>query len=254
MILLLPAAGNATRLPALAGRSKACMPIRPGRAAADALLRAGEMAAAREAIWLTREGTSDIRDYYGAAFGALPLRYHPLSPTSSTLETVRLAIADQSLQLDNAILALGFPDMQFRELDALQVMHTTLATSDADLVLGCFKTDRPEKVDTVSVDRSGRVLSIQIKSARPGSDYAWILAAWRPRFTNFLNRRPWPEARHSRENEHYLGHEIQAAIAAGFAVTAVRFDSPLLDIGTPEDLGRAPAFWADERATGKRSK
>ena len=219
------------------------MPIAPGRAAADALLSAAERAGANRAIWLTRTGARDIETHYGPQFGQLPLHYHAVPPTNSTLETVHHGLAAPELALNNTTVALGFPDMQFREPDALNRLREELDDTGADVVLGCFVTDRPDKVDTVDIDAKGLVREIRIKSSDPASNYAWILALWRPTFTRFLANRPLPAAPAQREQERYIGHELQAALAAGFTIRAVEFDSPLLDIGTPDDLARASTFW-----------
>ncbi|MEM9602258.1 MAG: hypothetical protein AAGA11_05305 [Pseudomonadota bacterium] len=249
MILLLPAAGHATRLPALGGRSKACMPIAPDRAAADALLDAAVAADTAHALWLIRDAGEDIRRHYGDAYNGLPLHYHTLPATGSTLDTLRRALAAPTLALDRGTLALGFPDMQFRDASALAALHTHHHRSGADLSLGCFETDRPDKVDVVVTDARGRVARIDIKSTSPGGTHGWILAVWQPRFTRFLLAQPPPAPPTHRAAERYLGHEIQAAIAAGLAVDAVHFDTPLLDLGTPEDLARAATFWAGGTAT-----
>ncbi|MEM7379172.1 MAG: hypothetical protein AAF460_16920 [Pseudomonadota bacterium] len=245
MMLLLPAAGRATRLPALAGRSKACMPIGPGRAAADALLDTAATAGAERAIWLIRRAGHDIRTHYGAVHRGMPLHYHTLPDTGSTLETLQRALASPALGLDRTTLALGFPDMQFRWPTALTEVHAHHLDTGADLTLGCFETDRPDKVDMVAMDPTGPVQRLDIKSPTPAGTHAWILAVWQPRFTRFLLDRPPPPPHAERAAERYIGHEIQAAIVAGLRVNAVRFDTPLLDLGTPEDLARATAFWAD---------
>ena len=245
MILLLPAAGSATRLPALQGRSKEALTIAPGRRAADALLDAAAHAGAERAVWLLRSGKADIRKAYGDQHASLPLDYCTLPATPSTLHTLRAALTSAAVPLDTPRIGLGFPDIQFRDANAFSHLEHALKQRDADLALGCFHTDRPDKVDVVEQDSAGRVTRVHIKSADAPGSQAWILALWRPRFTRFLCDQPEPEAAVDRTSERYIGHEIQAAIDAGLHITAVHFDSPLLDLGTPEDLARVEHFWLD---------
>lgn len=247
MILLLPAAGRATRLPSLQGCSKEALSIAPGRRAADALLDCAAEAGAEKALWLVRTGKHDIEAHYGTRFNGLPLAYHCQPATPSTLHTLRHALDSPALDLGAHRLALGFPDIQFRDTNAFVRLNRRLDQHDADIALGCFQTDRPDKVDVVERDADGSVARLHVKSPdAPGTD-AWILAVWRPRFTAFLCAQPLAPDADTRADERYIGHEIQAAIDAGLRVVAECFASPLLDLGTPEDLARAEAFWTAPR-------
>ncbi len=243
MILLLPAAGRATRLPELNGQSKEALAIVPGRHAADALLEAAERAGASRACWLLRAGKEDITSCYGSRFGRMPLTYYCLPDTPSTLHTLRRALDTPELALGTETVALGFPDIQFRAPQAFDALAAALDVEDADLALGCFETDRADKVDVIERAGNTRVTGVHIKSVDAPGNTAWVLALWRPSFSAFLSAQPWPAAPQTRATERYIGHEIQAAIDVGMHVTSVVFEGGLLDLGTPEDLARAADFW-----------
>jgi glucose-1-phosphate thymidylyltransferase len=112
-----------------------------------------------------------------------------------------------------------------------------LENSDADVVLGLFPTDNPSKMDMVDTDDVGRVTDIQIKPGSTTLDLTWIIAAWRPSFSAYV-------AEH--HNGAHLGHVLQRAMADGLRVESQSFPAGRsLDIGTPDDLGRART-WSDQ--------
>jgi glucose-1-phosphate thymidylyltransferase len=79
---------------------------------------------------------------------------------------------------------------------------------------------------------------------------AWCIAAWRPRFTEYLHRyvnslleeatSDSAKQKKLATAEHYVGQVVNAAIADGLDVRGVKVsDEPFLDIGTPETLSVA---------------
>lgn len=240
MIGLFPAAGRATRLGLPPGQSKEVLPIAPGRRAADCLLRAYARAGLDAAVVLTRADKADILAHYRAEpIAGLPIRQQLVGDTPSTLHTLHAALA----HIPREAVALGFPDIQFNAPDAFVALRQTLEAGSAEIVLGLFATDRPDKVDMVDVDASGSVREIVIKPAETALQHSWVLAVWRPRFSQWLRDNL---ARLEREHsgELYVGHALQSVIAEGWTVQAVRFEGArLLDIGTPEDLERAGSFF-----------
>jgi glucose-1-phosphate thymidylyltransferase len=140
-----------------------------------------------------------------------------------------------------AIVALGFPDIIFQSEEAFMRVLAKLTASDADVVLGLFPTDRPEKVDMVGLDDDSRVLHLAIKPRQTHLRYTWGLAVWKPTFTHFLHEHLIAVKTTAKVRpELFVGDVIQAAIDDGLRVEAVHVaDTPYLDIGTPEDLVRA---------------
>jgi glucose-1-phosphate thymidylyltransferase len=135
------------------------------------------------------------------------------------------------------IVALGFPDILFRPEDAFASVLERLRSSDAELVLGLFPTERSEKADMVELDAAGRPRRLVIKQPGTALRYTWSMAVWRPAFSTWLAQ--WVEHAPAGREVHF-GEAIQAAIDAGRAVAAHVFeDGDYLDVGTPEDLERA---------------
>jgi len=240
MIGLFPAAGRATRLGLPSGQSKEVLEIAPGRYAGDCLLQAYATADVDAAVVLHREEKTDIATHYNAhPIAALPIRYHVIEPTPSTLHTLCVALD----YLPHEDVALGFPDIQFNAPDAFAALRNTLNTSTADIVLGLFDTDKPHKVDMVDSAPDGTVREIVIKPPQTDLTRSWILAVWRPRFSQWLRENLASlEAQHA--GELYVGNAFQAVMELGWEVRSHYFEgAKLLDIGTHDDLERAETFF-----------
>ena len=150
-------------------------------------------------------------------------------------------------------VALGFPDILFWPENAYEVILERLWKSEADVVLGLFPTDEPDKVGVVDVGTDGHVLGIYEKSGFTHLPYMWAIAVWAPRFTEFLHA--FTESaihRNAAESvaeegddevktaETPIGDVIQAAVGAGLRVEAEIFvDGRYIDIGTPDNLLKA---------------
>lgn len=239
MIGLFPAAGRATRLGLPEGQSKEVLEISPGRRAGDCLLQAYVTAGLEAVAVIHREAKRDIEAHYNThPITGLPLRYHKVQATPSTLHTLCAALR----HLPHQDIALGFPDIQFNAADAFVQLKHTLDHSSAEVVLGLFDTDRPDKVDMVRYDNSGAVREIVIKPEQTELTRSWVLAVWRPRFSAWLLDNLEKLAQ-SQQGELYVGHAFQAVIAKGWKVQCLNFEgAQILDIGTPEDLKRAATF------------
>lgn len=240
MIGLFPAAGRATRLGLPAGQSKEVLPITADRVAGDCLLMAYADAGLDAAVVLTRADKADIAEHYkNRPIAGLPIRYHTVQPTPSTLHTLCAALD----HIPREAVALGFPDIQFNAPDAFVRLRRALEDSTAEIVLGLFDTDRPDKVDMVATDDTGAVTDIVIKPTETTLKHSWVLAVWRPRFSAWL-REHLHALENSQSGELYVGHALQAVMAEGWEVQSLYFEgAKLLDIGTPEDLERAASFF-----------
>lgn len=242
MIGLFPAAGRATRLGLPKGQSKEVLEIAPGRRAGDCLLQAYAAAQLDAAVVLHRQVKTDIAEHYKAhPVEGLPIRYHMVQPTPSTLHTLGAALD----HIPREAVALGFPDIQFNVPDAFVQLRRALENSTAEIVLGLFDTDRPDKVDMVETDDNGFVREIFIKPKQTTLTRSWVVAVWRPRFTAWL-RENLAQLEKSHPEELYVGHALQAVMAEGWEIQSLYFEnSKLLDIGTPEDLQRAANFFSE---------
>lgn len=150
--------------------------------------------------------------------------------------------------VQDALLAFGFPDIIFKPKSVFVRLLDRQRTTKADIILGLFPANQPQKVDMVEIDEEGRVQQILIKPNKTKLRYTWCIAVWTPVFTKFLHEHvnafkasadAWPELS--------IGNVIQAAIQNKIQVEAVNVStSPYLDIGTPEDLAKAVRRFASE--------
>ena len=138
-------------------------------------------------------------------------------------------------------VALGFPDILYNAPNAYVRILERQAATQADVVLGLFPADRPQKVDMVDLGEGDRVRQIDIKPSQTHLQYTWGVAVWTPTFTRFMhNFLATRKKDSSHQTELFMGHVFQAAMKDGIRVEAVSVSSqPYIDIGTPEDLIRA---------------
>lgn len=243
VIGVVPMAGRATRLAGLTC-SKEIYPIGP-RAADDAgqhpgvvcehLLRKMRTAGVNSIYVILREGKWDIPAYLGDGSKAgLPLAYLMMGLPYGTPYSV-----DQAFPfVRQATVALGFPDMIFGPEDIFTTLLEHQQASGADVVLGLFPADRPEKVDMVELDNNGNVRQIIIKPRDTDLHDTWGVAVWSPTFTDFMHKFL---ALHRKtaagETELFVGDVVRAAIKEGLRVHGVKVSKqPFLDIGSWDDL------------------
>lgn len=259
MIGLLPAGGQATRISPLP-LSKELYPIgfqavasgqsvRP-KVVSQYLLERLQRANITQAYFILRSGKWDIPAYFGDGSALqMHLGYLIMGLPYGVPYTL-----DQAYPfVQNAIVALGFPDILFWPEDAFTHLLQRQAQTQADVVLGLFPTDQPQKAGMVDFDSSGRVHLIIEKPSQTDLQYMWAIAVWTPTFTQFLHehliaveaaktQHPTPE---TSSRELAIGDVIQAGITAGLRVEAEVFETGVyLDIGTPENLVKAVQEYA----------
>ncbi len=249
LIGLLPMAGRARRLGALPC-SKEVLPLPCGgelgpdgrRAGARplclGLLESLRAAGVARAYAVLRRGKWDVPHYLGGGLAqGVDLAYLLVDDTAGVPFTLDRAYP----YVRDARVALGFPDIVFEPQDALRRVRERQEGTGADLVLGLFPSDRPDKADMVRLDAAGSVVGLTIKDPRCGLRYTWSLAVWTPRFTRLLR---WQVAEWTASDppgrERHLGEVVAAALEQGLDVQAQPFpDGWYLDAGTPDDLLRA---------------
>jgi glucose-1-phosphate thymidylyltransferase len=262
IIGLLPAAGQATRIAPLP-MSKEIYPIgfqalepdqglRP-KVVCQYVLEKMQRAGITKAYLILRCGKWDIPTYLGDGSRLeMNLSYLMMRLPYGVPYTLNQAYPF----VKDAIVALAFPDLLLQPQDVYVRLLARQATTQADVVLGVFPSNQPEKVGMVEFDAAGRVHQIVEKPRITHLRYMWGVAVWTPSFTHFLheylatiekknpNLEPGEVAPVRREIP--IGDVIQAAIAHGLVVEAEAFDDGrYLDIGTPEDLVRAVQHHAD---------
>ncbi len=254
IIGLLPAGGQATRISPLP-LSKELYPVgfqdfgvksnwRP-KVVSQYLLEKMQLAGIEKAYFILRPGKWDIPAYFGdGTMLSINLGYLIMGLGYGVPFTL-----DQAYPfVQDAVIALGFPDILFQPEDAYVRILSRLEVSNADVVLGLFPTDKPQKAGMVDFDDKGKVRLIIEKPPQSDLRYMWGIAVWTPAFTQFLHEyliTLKAKSNLSQLPEVPIGDVIQAAISKGLHVEAEAFsDGTYLDIGTPDDLVRAVRHFA----------
>ncbi|BAZ15104.1 glucose-1-phosphate thymidylyltransferase [Calothrix sp. NIES-4071] len=245
IIGLLPAGGQATRISPLP-LSKELYPVgfqnndsdklRP-KVVSHYLLEKMQLAGIETAYFILRPGKWDIPAYFGdGSMVSMNLGYLMMGLPHGVPFTL-----DQAYPfVQDAIIALGFPDILFKPIDAFKRILARQATTGADVVLGLFPTEQPQKAGMVDFDDTGKVKLIVEKPQQSNLRYMWAIAVWAPTFTEFLhqyvsNLKQTNDL--SNLPELPIGNVIQASIEQGTRVECEVFeDGSYLDIGTPSDL------------------
>lgn len=241
IIGLIPAAGQATRLGPLPC-SKEIFPIgfttseagqRRVKVVSQYLLEAFKAAGIQQVMMVLRQGKWDIPSYFqGEAALGLELAYclmqHPYG-APFTLDAAYPFI-------QHATVAIGFPDIIFEPQTAFNTLKARLLSSRADIVLGAFRVAEPARCDMIALSEDGCVTDIHIKQADTGLQYSWGIAMWTPTFSRYMHELLQRKLKEVITAELHVGHVLQAALADGFIVPAVTFNSEYIDIGTPNGL------------------
>ena len=254
---LVPAAGEARRISPLPC-SKELYPVgfhnadhqsaSGPKVACHYLLEKMRLANIFKAYIILRKGKWDIPSYFGdGKMINMDLAYLIMDLSFGVPFTL-----DQAFPFVNSRkVAFGFPDVLLSPHDSFLHLIDHQTETDADLVLGLYPTNQPQKMDVVEVNEDGTIRSIEIKSPKNhNSDicFAWQTAFWTPVFTDYLHsfveeqkKRISPETLEYSSNrsipEVSLGEVFKAAIKDDLKLRSVVFDGGnCLDIGTHEDL------------------
>jgi glucose-1-phosphate thymidylyltransferase len=205
----------------------------------DALREAG----VEQAFWLLDRGKADILQYFGnGAEVGVQLAYVPTQDSPSVVHTLDGARAF----LSDAHVLFGFPEIVFEPVHALRALRQRLLQGRADVVLAAIPAPAEQVADRLRLDATGRVLELRLQPIGLDWPHAWILAAWAPSFTRFLER--WLLAREALASaalqpaslELHLGHVLQAAIEAQLTIEAETFQrGSFLDVGTAPGMAAA---------------
>lgn len=243
VIGLVPAAGTGSRIGRLPC-SKEVLPIgltdpesEGPRVACEFLLGAMRDAGVDRAYLILRKGKWDIPGFLGDGHElGLSLGYLMMREPHGVPYTLNQAHSF----VQEATVVLGFPDIVF-EADVPVLPHVldALDASGADIMLGLFPTDRPEKGEMVEVSADGQVENIVIKSSTTNLRRGWTVAAWTPVFTSYLHSHLRDENPVDSEDleEVQMGHVLQSALRADLDVRGVHIPGGrYIDIGTPDEF------------------
>jgi len=129
-------------------------------------------------------------------------------------------------------------DTIFTPPDAFARMLAQHRQTGADVTLGIFPTNRPEKLCPVTVDAAGWVLNMVDKPAHSNIMNTWGCACWSPVFTQFMHNYLGKVPPGSKEV--VLADVFRGAMATGMNVMGLFFEEgEYIDIGAPDDLVQA---------------
>ena len=245
---LIPAAGRAERLGPLPC-SKELLPIGfretprgpAPKVAGHYLLERLRAGGVRRVFMVLHESKQDVPRYFGTGeIADVALAYLSIPGSRSVPETLDRAFPF----VEEAIVALGFPDVLFEPVDAYAPLIARQAATGADLVLGLFPTERHRTTDMVELDGEGRVVRIEVRPETTALRFNWLIAVWSPVFTRFLHEavRTALEAPVASvvSGEFQIGAVVRGAVEAGLRVEGVAFpEGSYRDVGTPEELAAA---------------
>ena len=249
---LLPAAGRAERIGPLPC-SKEIFPIgsrlinggpaKGPKVACQYLLEEMRQAGVTKAYVVLREGKWDIPAYLRSG-GMLQMDLAYLITTIPLGPPYTLDAAYPFVR--EAVVAFGFPDILFAADHAFQQLLSEQAMDEADIVLGLFPGDQPDRMDMVELDERNWVRDIVIQPSQTDLRYSWDIAVWTPKFTQFLHAYlVTHRACAASRPELSVGAVIKAAIRQNLRVKGIQVsEEPYLDIGTPQGLKKALTRYA----------
>jgi glucose-1-phosphate thymidylyltransferase len=243
----LPAAGRGVRFGA-SGYAKELFPLlfeagagalepRPiGALALDAIVAAG----ADRCVAVVSPDKLEIVRVFGSTEKGMTLAYVVQPEPQGIPDALRRARP----WLEGADVVFAMPDTIFLPPDALREVHAARLAAGADVMLGVFPTDEPERLAPVELDAAGKITKIHDKPTAPSQKNTWGIASWSPRFTELCCA--WDEKQEQQAStERAIGHAFEAARKAGLDVRARVFPhGKFLDIGTPRGLRAALATLA----------
>jgi NDP-sugar pyrophosphorylase family protein len=211
---IVPAAGRAERLQPLAC-SKEVYPI-GGRPVMDYVVERLRAADCRELRVVTRRDKEDVMEH-ARELGAVAVLGTP--PTLSASIALGLRGLDRS-----DIALVGLPDTLWEPMDGFLQLLEKL-DDGADVVLGIFESDAPERSDVVVLDEQGLVREVHVKEVDPPGSLIWGCFAGRVPALAGIDSSPTPG-------------DFFAALGG---VAGVVLPGRMIDIGTPESLAAAEA-------------
>jgi glucose-1-phosphate thymidylyltransferase len=214
---VVPAAGLATRLQPLPC-SKELLEV-GGRAVVDLFVERLRAGGAEEIRVVTRPEKHDLIGH-ALVQGAVIALGEP----ENVSESVTLGLAGAGL---DEIALVGFPDTLWEPVDGFARL-VPLVEDGADVALGLFRADEPERFDVVVLDGEGRVLDIETKVAEPSSNLIWGCFAARVGALAGLEDAAEPSV-------HFLRLAREGRVASAF------LSDGFVDIGTREAMARLGA-------------
>jgi dTDP-glucose pyrophosphorylase len=189
------------------------------RAVSEHLVERLLIAGATRLAFVISPGKSDILEYYGGEIGGARICYlvqrHPAGLCDAIFQAAPFIAADEQV-IVGLPDTLWFPDAALRELP------------DGDLSFLLFPVGRPELFDAVVTDAHDEVLEIQVKHARPASNWIWGAFKMSGAVLHDMH-----ELWRSRDPaDEYMGTLVNAYLALGGRAVGIRAGQSYVDVGT----------------------
>jgi dTDP-glucose pyrophosphorylase len=235
MLGIIPAAGAGQRIQPL-GYSKELLPVgsrvidgveRP-KAVAEYLVERMIAAGAEQICMVISAEKSDLVRYFAERDYAAQI-FYAVQPKPQGLCDALFRAEAFARHHDQVLI--GLPDTIWFPENA----YLPAVSSGADVDLVLFPVGNPSQFDAVITDDSGYVTNVEVKHADAHSQWVWgAVTATGKAFREL--KLLW-EARH-RQYE-YLGHLLNAYIAAGGSVRGSAVGEVYMDVGTLEGYRHA---------------
>jgi glucose-1-phosphate thymidylyltransferase len=223
---IVPAAGLGTRIQPLAF-SKELLPVgsrmdatqeRP-RAVSEYLVERMITAGATHLCFVVSPGKADIMEYFGGRLGETSICYAVQQFPNGLCDALFTALP--FIAPEDEIL-VGLPDTIWFPADGFQ----QLAPSRFSFLL--FPVRKPQLFDAVVCDSDGSVKEVQVKMQSPATHWVWGAFRMSGRILSELHEL-W---RSRQPKDEYLGTLVNAYIAHGGSVSAVKRGELYVDVGT----------------------
>ncbi len=230
MIGIIPAAGAGERIQPL-GYSKELLPVgsrlvngveRP-KAVAEYLVERMIAAGAEQICMVISAEKSDLVRYFAEREYAAQIFYVVQQKPQGLCDA--LFRAEPFARHHDHVL-IGLPDTIWFPENAF--VNSNSAANGADVNLILFPADDPSQFDAVITGDNGYVSRVEVK--QPGATSNWVWGAVTASGAAFHRLKLLWQARH-REDE-YLGHLLNAYIAAGGTVRGSAMGELYMDVGT----------------------
>ena len=124
----------------------------------------------------------------------------------------------------------GMADTLIQPADVFKRAYRS-ASSDVDVILVLFTTDRPEKFGMVKMDGDNRILEIVDKPHKTDLTEMWGCIIWRPKFTEYLHKRVFEDGISD------FAKILNDAMTNGMKFSGVHMaDGTYIDLGTYEEI------------------
>jgi dTDP-glucose pyrophosphorylase len=242
MIGIIPAAGAGQRIQPL-GCSKELLPVgsrtiegveRP-KAVAEYLVERMIAAGAEQICMVVSAEKTDVIRYFAERSYAAEIFYVLQQQPQGLCDA--LFRAEAFARHHDSVL-IGLPDTIWFPENGYRQALSSIEGTQADVSLLLFPVNNPSAFDAVVSDEHGYVQEVEVKRADAHSHWVW--GAVTATGAAFHNLKLLWESRH-REDE-YLGHLLNAYMAAGNLVRAPSAGEIYMDVGTLEGYHQALNF------------